>query len=384
MKNFVINIIKYVFRGFIILCIVILGKSLFVCYIDGTLTLDGLLANIYSFSSILLSIGYILTNLTSNLLDKTPLKVNISKDILSYLGTLVKYPWFQTIGGDNPIDSSINDTCLATKGEASGSTDKGKKPLTIEDDGTVDKSATPKSNKNNAPFSQEGSSSIDPQKINSLDNSRYIGLSREQYIDFIAQMSILSSRFVESTEVLSNDIKGLSRHLETHGRNLPDNAKLTSMSEGEFLKLLHKNSHILGAYTSNRAAWMHAHRALLSDVDRAKLDEILENGKNIHKNYLEKAQKISQLDSTQTQVKTFYGELNHYRSRILKELNKADSIIWDNLKTSPMAERPELKNEYADIKKIFNIEYTEAKKNFIKHDNYLKKRIGEIINEPKK
>jgi hypothetical protein len=85
------------------------------------------------------------------------------------------------------------------------------------------------------------------------------------------------------------------------------------------------------------------------------------------------------LDSREAQLKELYASLNNYRKLALKELNVADNIILEDIRTSHL-----FKNKNPELKKVLNAGYTESKKEFNNQDGYLKMKVGEILNAKKK
>jgi hypothetical protein len=110
--------------------------------------------------------------------------------------------------------------------------------------------------------------------------------------------------------------------------------------------------------------------------NQIKIKEIHSKLVEIQDNYLAKVDKIAKLENKTVQLKEFYATLNEYRNSILKELNKADNIILEDIRKSPLYKYPNLKKE-------LNIGLVQAKKEFNEHDSYLRKKIGEILKDKK-
>jgi hypothetical protein len=79
-----------------------------------------------------------------------------------------------------------------------------------------------------------------------------------------------------------------------------------------------------------------------------------------------------------TQCKIAYAALNEFRNSVGKELNKAEDIIFKDLKKNPVY----LYDDEKLIEKSLK-EYSEAKKQFKNQDSYLRMKIGEVINRKK-
>jgi hypothetical protein len=80
------------------------------------------------------------------------------------------------------------------------------------------------------------------------------------------------------------------------------------------------------------------------------------------------------LKKLRVEIKLFFDYTNTYRNAVKRELCEAESIMRKGLKKHPSFKDKE-------FRKMFNVDYPKAVKSLYDQDNYLKKRIGEILNE---
>jgi hypothetical protein len=101
---------------------------------------------------------------------------------------------------------------------------------------------------------------------------------------------------------------------------------------------------------------------------------------DVRNKYVASIDQLKSLNSSTTQAKVFYGVFNEQRRLTNKELNQAEVIVMKNLKSGPfcLVDHQDCKNLLKSLK-----DYNKAKENFNSQDNYLKKKIGEMINKNK-
>jgi hypothetical protein len=190
-------------------------------------------------------------------------------------------------------------------------------------------------------------------------------------------VSTLAHYIKEDTQELNKAILTWAGKLKGH-TDLPfDQIKLTSEAEEPLLSLLRKQSNILTQCVRNRMTWVESRSVNTLAHNQEKIKEIYLKLVEIQDNYLSKVKKISTLESKTVQLKEFYATLNEYRNSSLKELNKADNIVLDDIRKSAL-------NKDSGLKKVLNAEYTEAKKEFNNQDSYLRMKVGDILKAKRK
>lgn len=189
-------------------------------------------------------------------------------------------------------------------------------------------------------------------------------------------VSILADSIQEDTLQLNKSILALAEALKKYNELSFDKIKLTSEAEEPLLTLLRKQSTLFTTHIRNRTTWVESRTVNAIMGNQFKVKEIHSDLVEIQQKYLDKVKKISQLENKTLQLKEFYATLNEYRNSIVKELNKAENIILEDIRKSPLYKYPHLRKE-------LNVGFVQAKKEFNDQDSYLKKKVGEIIQNKK-
>ena len=147
-------------------------------------------------------------------------------------------------------------------------------------------------------------------------------------------------------------------------------------AKGHFIGLLLTHTTMLNKYFDNRLAWI----GMWSDSYSEELKDVFEKYKAIKDgNYDEFLTKIADLDEKDRSVAItmYFNNFNGYRNITNKALNKAEGLSHEYLKDfTPLLKDPR-------IRQIVNKDYGEAKKIFLEQDGYLRKKVSEVINQPK-
>ena len=94
--------------------------------------------------------------------------------------------------------------------------------------------------------------------------------------------------------------------------------------------------------------------------------------------YLSKVDELSEGDGDiKSKLKEMYNATNAYRNRAYKDLNKAEELVKSDFRVGPL-------HKSKILKELVNIQYSDAKKSFITADDYLRKKISEVLNAKKK
>jgi len=153
-----------------------------------------------------------------------------------------------------------------------------------------------------------------------------------------------------------------------------------SIAQGFFTAEKYQAEVLINSATA-RDKFLRDFRFYLPEVDRAKIEEISNKLDDIKDEYLDKIstlQGTGTIDKIRVEIKLFFDYTNTYRNAVKRELYEAESIMRRGLKNHPLYKNKE-------VRKMINVDYPKALKSLSDQDNYLKKRIGEILNEsPKK
>ncbi len=201
--------------------------------------------------------------------------------------------------------------------------------------------------------------------------------SISEELDKSVVISILADEVAADTKKMSGSLAAWAKQLEIWTDfPCPDN-KLTPQLEEAFLMMLRDQSKIFCINAQTRMVWADARAGNALPATQTKLKEINSKLVELQTKYYSKVKLIASSDNKTLQVKEFYSCLNEYRNLVNKELNKVDNLIIGDLKDSALY-------KYPQIRKAVNVEYVQAKKHFNDTDGYLKRRIGEILNNKTK
>lgn len=198
-------------------------------------------------------------------------------------------------------------------------------------------------------------------------------MTREQQI----QLDLLSIEVKKDTLDMMKALKLWSEELQKYGTLPFDKMDLNKSESIEaLLNLLRKQSNILTRSITNRVTWGDSRCANVTKESLLEWGEQKSKMVKIQEDYWAKASKLSTAKDQTTELKEFYAILNNYRNSMIKELNKGESIIIEDIRKS-------LLYKYPEIRKVVNVESVEIKKEFNNQDSYLKKKVGEIVNSKK-
>lgn len=225
----------------------------------------------------------------------------------------------------------------------------------------------------------DGSSKDSAESLSKSKNkSKDLDMSSiSEEVDKSVVISILADEVAADTKKMCGSLSAWAKQLEIWiDFPCPDN-KLTPKLEEAFLTMLRDQSKIFSINSQTRMIWADARAANVLPETQTKLKEINSKLVELQTKYYSKVKLIASSDNKTYQVKEFYSCLNEYRNLVNKELNKVDNLIIGDLKGSALYKFPQIRN-------AVNIEYVQAKKYFNDTDSYLKKRIGEILNNKTK
>jgi len=316
-----------------------------------------------------LSIEWISLEIT--FLEDITLNLKIYKDLfLGFLAVIVRLFvlgfWQEVLKAFSPEELLLGSSTIKDPDRLNLSTfamDKGKNPEQVP-------------SKEGSAGSARGTIKGNPEQVPGKEGSVLGSGStvKEDFDPIIVE--ILGDRVKEDTKEVNKAMLAWAGRLKSY-RDLPlDQMRFTPESEEPLLTLLRTQSNIYTQCVKNRMTWVNGRSINTLEENQAKIKEIYFQLAEIQDNYLSKVDRISKLENRTTQVKEFYATLNEYRRLSLKELNKADNIILEDIRKSAL-------NKHRELKKVINSEYTEAKKEFNSQDGYLKMKVGEIINARK-
>ena len=185
-------------------------------------------------------------------------------------------------------------------------------------------------------------------------------------------------------DYIKNDTRGINASFTEWGDHIRrlnemplDYLKSRPGNEDLLIDLLRNHVSALNKIFKNRVEWLNGlNNNVLSKYNEAKFIDFDEIEKNLAKLqndlYFSKLSKYNNIESKATQVRTFYSDINQYRTTVNKELNKAENLILGELRQCNCYKDPE-------VKKVINVEFINAKKEFNNQDGYLRAKVSEIL-----
>ena len=219
--------------------------------------------------------------------------------------------------------------------------------------------------------STEGSSSGSTSRILiSIDDLAHV----------IATYGLAADEIAKDTKSYTSDLSVLAElvgNFNTLGVNLLDMKKPGEV-EKAIIPLLQEHGSTYSKYQNRLVLWIKSRAINLEDENKIKVKDAIANAEIARDKYLSVVHSIDTHNSATTQAKVYYAALNEQRKSVNKELNKATDIVLKDLKASPFCaiKGKESKNLINTLKDFSNV-----KKEFNTQDNYLKKKIGEVINK---
>lgn len=142
--------------------------------------------------------------------------------------------------------------------------------------------------------------------------------------------------------------------------------------QNAILALLQTQSSYLNKSFEARSVWISLNKNYLPHEVKLKLDGMELKRTLIQNEYWRKVENLSQARSIDASIKEFFTLTNGYRNSLNKELNIAEEEVHKNLRLTIAYKDPK-------VKTVVNSDLVTIKKIFNEQDNYLKKRIEEII-----
>jgi len=142
--------------------------------------------------------------------------------------------------------------------------------------------------------------------------------------------------------------------------------------QNAILALLQTQSSYLNKSFEARNVWISLNKNYLSQEVKLKLDGMELKRTLIQNEYWRKVENLSEARSIDASIKEFFTLTNAYRNSLNKELNIAEEEVHKNLRLTIAYKDPK-------VKTVVNSDLVTIKKIFNEQDNYLKKRIEEII-----
>lgn len=404
--------IKYLFC---ILPIILISKSVFLCYSENLWTFTHFnfffIQNIPFFSKYLLEILISNENLLNFFLSPDSLKLPVDSLILHLDPIKIRNNELMVIGGlAGCFAWSLLETfSIGLKPAIAGldnsnssvSKDEISKELNLSKKGSEDSPSSANSS-NPSPDATTSGSNINPEgrpsseglpsASGSKNNLEAVASSEGKILnpdqeneDNIRPALKLALEIVELAHAIKIDTKEYLKSILALSKCLEDFCQIdfsgiditkSDAACEPVLSLLQKQCNYFSNYCKNKSLWIDGRSFNALPETKENIKELQSKAQNIQLKFWERVDEIKKVSDKSTQLKLFYAAFNEYRNSMTRELNKMDQIIIKDIKTSPISKVP-------GVMAMLNIEYSEAKLEYNKHDSYLRKKVGEIINKKK-
>lgn len=206
--------------------------------------------------------------------------------------------------------------------------------------------------------------------------------TRKDLTDHLTLIMMGAYEVAEDTNRAGDSLVGIAGVLKKLGQI--DFEKLSAQNKSDvenfFTRYLQEQGKMYSNAQTTRKTWINARSINLLPENQVEVQKHIKNLEPIREKYISKLQSLSKHPDSITQLRLYYSALNEQRSLMNKELNKADDIVFKDIKKSAFCT---IGND--DSKKLIKAlqDYTNAKLKFTTQDNDLKKRLGEVINKKK-
>lgn len=191
-----------------------------------------------------------------------------------------------------------------------------------------------------------------------------------------AQIVNVEEFIKDDTAAITASFIKWSIHLRDWNQMPLDILKGGPKNEDLLINLLQSHASILNKNLKNRVLWLEGlSKNVLSKYDVQPIDfkKLEENFEKLQEDlYFSKIDKAQLIKDKAILARTFYSDINQYRNVAYKELNKAENLILGELRQCSCYRDPE-------VKRVLNVEFINAKKEFISQDGYLRAKVSEIL-----
>ena len=376
LANFAKNLLKFLF----ILPFVLIFKALYICWINGVWTMPYF---IQEFISNVPFLGYILYDYfggNNSILSQDNIQNNQNIRELIFLGGLgssLGFSLFESIFGDYFKQPVVPGPMGMVGGDFSSGGKPSIKiqiPLILKSTQDSNLNLGSDSALSNSPV--QGASNAPAQGGANNTSSTYVPFWQTIIDTFNNNMVTCFEQYVNILKKMNS--QNATFTLEVPKNNTDPSITQVSIAQSFFVVLKYQAEMLIQSFTG-RNQWLSDLSNYLSEQDRTKIEEISAKVDKARDDYLSKVDNLTGSDpeKLRSELKQFFDFTNTYRNTAKKELAKADAIMKKGIKEHPLYEKKE-------IKKMINSDYPKILKAFYDQDEYLKKRIIEILNDPKR
>jgi hypothetical protein len=191
--------------------------------------------------------------------------------------------------------------------------------------------------------------------------------------------AIIAEKMIGETRTLNRSLYAWAKHIEGYNGMPIDVLTLTSDEKRDLLiKVLKAQNEALTNTFVNRYNWINDINSGVLDKNKTEINQITSKLIDLQNYHDSRLDNLSKLENVNTEIKQCYSSINQFRNSALKELNKAESLLLEEIKTRSYL------NKNAELRTVLNAEFTNAKKEFNSQDSYLKSKVGQILNAKNK
>lgn len=143
------------------------------------------------------------------------------------------------------------------------------------------------------------------------------------------------------------------------------------------IRLLQSHTTMLNKSFDNRLAWLSIFKSGCPSDIQEKLNQIESNKHNSYEKYLKSIEGVRDDIDMKTFAKLTFNSLNAFRNEANKEVNKGEEILNTYIRKTPIYKEDR-------FKQLITHDYLRTKKIFSDQDSYLRKKVSEVLNAPKK
>jgi hypothetical protein len=229
----------------------------------------------------------------------------------------------------------------------------------------------------------EGSSkqTIDQETSSNLsEEEKQKKIEKQKLVQYIFESSLAAYEINKDTQNYIDNYSALGKGLGIFDTLNFEILNINNKNDVEkfFITLLQHHGSMYTNYHKSRSGWVLSRSINLQPENYKIVKNHLDNVDIAFAKYLSAIRTLDNYPDVTAQAKIYYAALNQERNTISKELNKADEIIFKDLKNSRFCNVDH--KDCRNLKKMLE-NYNKAKLEFNTIDAKLKKKLGEAINK---
>ena len=204
---------------------------------------------------------------------------------------------------------------------------------------------------------------------------------KETLVDLYVRTSLAAKEIGEDTQTYIDTLTRLDQGLTKFNSSIKFevlNVNNSAEVNKYLIPFLQEHGTCYDVHKTARANWVLSRSVNLMPENKLKIQDLLKNAGIAHDKYLSAVSGVGKHSNPTTQAKVYYAALNELRNSCNKELNKAEDIIFKDLKSSGFCT---VKHEDSKNLAVALRDYNNAKMKYNAVDLSIKKQIGSVINK---